>query len=44
MLFNTFEPGKFAFSAESVDLYESKNDDGSGGAVDFEKSKRWGIQ
>ena len=43
MLFNTFEPGKFAFSSESVDLYESKNDDGSSGAVDFAKSKRWGI-
>ena len=40
MLFNTFEPGKFAFSSESIDLYtldenESKDD--------FARSKKWGI-
>ena len=47
MLFNTFEPGKFAFSAESVDLYKLKdgndNDYESVDAVDFAKSKKWGI-
>ena len=42
MLFNTFEPGKFAFSTESVDLYESKNDE-SNDLSDFAKSKKWGI-
>ena len=40
MLFNTYEPWKFAFSAESVDIY-GLNDDGS--MDDFAKSKRWGI-
>lgn len=45
MLFNTFKPGKFAFSAESVDLYKLKddNDHESVDAVDFAKSKKWGI-
>ena len=40
MLFNTFEPGKFAFSSESIDLYtldENKSKD------DFARSKKWGI-
>ena len=45
MLFNTFEPGKFAFSSESIDLYnlednESKNIKSSD---DFLKSRKWGI-
>ena len=40
MLFNTYEPWKFAFSSESIDLYtldenESKDD--------FARSKKWGI-
>lgn len=44
MLFNTFEPGKFAFSAESIDLYESTHDnDNSKEDAEFAKSKRWGI-
>lgn len=38
MLFNTYEPGKFAFSAESIDLYNSDNI-----SSDFMKSKKWGI-
>lgn len=42
MIFNTFEPGKFAFSAESIDLYEMNNDNVSD-SVDFVKSKKWGI-
>lgn len=42
MIFNTFEPGKFAFSAESIDLYEMDNDNVSD-SVDFVKSKKWGI-
>ena len=43
MLFNTFEPGKFAFSAESIDLYELNISENSNEAIDFAKSKRWGI-
>ena len=43
MLFNTFEPGKFAFSAESIDLYGLDNDSQSEDSVDFAKSKKWGI-
>ncbi len=45
MLFNTFEPGKFAFSSESIDLYESDNsyDGDSREDVDFAKSRKWGI-
>ena len=46
MLFNTYEPWKFAFSSESIDLYnsdvsESKGDNGSN--EEFAKSKKWGI-
>ncbi len=40
MLFNTYEPGKFAFSKESVDL---SNTDESESSADFFKSKKWGI-
>ena len=43
MLFNTFEPGKFAFSAESIDLYELDNDSQSKDSALFVKSKKWGI-
>ena len=43
MLFNTFEPGKFAFSAESIDLYELNISENSNEAIDFAKSKRWAI-
>ena len=39
MLFNTYEPWKFAFSAESIDLYNS----GNGDSNDSNESKRWGI-
>lgn len=45
MLFNTFEPGKFAFSSESIDLYDL-DDNGSENIKscdDFLKSRRWGI-
>lgn len=45
MLFNTFEPGKFAFSSESIDLY-GLEDNGSlniKSSDDFLKSKKWGI-
>ena len=41
MLFNTFEPGKFAFSSESIDLYEL--DDAEFNSEDFVKSNKWGI-
>ena len=40
MLLNTFEPGKFAFSSESVDLYNLEEKESKG---DFAKSKKWGI-
>ncbi|WP_297982464.1 agmatinase [uncultured Methanobrevibacter sp.] len=40
MLFNTFEPGKFAFSSSSIDLY---NLDEEFNLNDFIKSKKWGI-
>ncbi|WP_407462460.1 agmatinase [Methanobrevibacter sp.] len=43
MLFNTFEPGKFAFSAESIDLYELDNESQSKDSALFVKSKKWGI-
>lgn len=43
MLFNTFEPGKFAFSSESIDLYDLDNSLNSNENVDFAKSKKWGI-
>lgn len=45
MLFNTFEPGKFAFSRESIDLYESdfSGNDDSNESVDFAESRKWGI-
>ena len=43
MLFNTFEPGKFAFSAESIDLYELNISENFNEAIDFAKSKRWAI-
>ena len=43
MLLNTFEPGKFAFSAESFDLYGLDNGSQSEDSVDFVKSKKWGI-
>ncbi len=43
MLFNTFEPGKFAFSAELIDLYGLDEDSQSEDSVDFAKSKKWGI-
>ena len=39
MLFNTYEPWKFAFSAESIDLYNLENGDSN----DSNESKRWGI-
>lgn len=42
MLFNTYEPWKFAFSAESIDLYNSGNGD-SNDSKDSNESKRWGI-
>ena len=42
MLFNTYEPWKFAFSAESIDLYNLDNGD-SNDSNDFNESKRWGI-
>ena len=45
MLFNTFEPGKFAFSSESIDLYNLE-DNGSlniKSSDDFLKSRKWGI-
>ena len=46
MLFNTYEPWKFAFSSESIDLYDldvsaSKGDNESND--EFAKSKKWGI-
>lgn len=40
MLFNTFEPGKFAFSNSSIDLYDL---DEEFNLNDFVKSKKWGI-
>ena len=48
MLFNTYEPGKFAFSYESIDLYDliSCDDDSNksfADFADFSKSKKWGI-
>lgn len=45
MLFNTYEPGKFAFSAESIDLYglDDKSEENTKSSDDFAKSKRWGI-
>lgn len=45
MLFNTYEPGKFAFSAESIDLcgLNDKSEENIKSSVDFAKSKRWGI-
>ena len=44
MLFNTFEPGKFAFSSESIDLYNLDNgSENIRSSDDFEKSKKWGI-
>ena len=44
MLFNTFEPGKFAFSSESIDLYNLDNgSENIKSSDDFEKSKKWGI-
>ena len=39
MLFNTYEPWKFAFSAESIDLYNLDDGDSN----DSNDSKRWGI-
>ena len=42
MLFNTYEPWKFAFSAESIDLYNSDNGD-SNDSNDSNESKKWGI-
>lgn len=41
MLFNTYEPGKFAFSSESIDLYDSNYSENKD--VDFARSKKWGI-
>ena len=46
MLFNTFEPGKFAFSKESIDLCnldENESKENVKSKDDFVKSKRWGI-
>ena len=45
MLFNTFEPGKFAFSSESIDLYnlEDNGSENIKSIDDFIKSKKWGI-
>lgn len=45
MLFNTFEPGKFAFSSESIDLYnlEDNGSENIKSSDDFLKSKKWGI-
>ena len=42
MLFNTYEPWKFAFSAESIDL-NNLNDGDSNDSNDSNDSKRWGI-
>ena len=42
MLFNTYEPWKFAFSAESIDLYNLDDGD-SNDSNDSNDSKRWGI-
>ena len=42
MLFNTYEPWKFAFSAESIDLNNLNNGD-SNDSNDSNDSKRWGI-
>lgn len=46
MLFNTFQPGKFAFASEDIDLDELRaqiQNDESASPDDFLKSKRWGI-
>ena len=40
MLFNTYEPWKFAFSSESDDLYNLDNMESKD---DFIKSRKWGI-
>ena len=52
MLFNTYEPGKFAFSQESIDIYDLNQDgdlnqsSGEGlnqGCADFNKSKKLSL-
>lgn len=46
MLFNTFQPGKFAFASEDIDLDELRfriQNDESNSPADFIKSKKWGI-
>ena len=46
MLFNTYEPWKFAFSSESIDLYNSdvsESNEDNGSNDEFAKSKKWGI-
>ena len=45
MLFNTYEPGKFAFSKESIDLYDLDENESNNvkSKDDFVKSKKWGI-
>lgn len=46
MLFNTFQPGKFAFASEDIDLDELRariQNDESNSPADFVKSKKWGI-
>ena len=46
MLFNTYEPWKFAFSSESIDLYNSdvsESNEDNGSNEEFAKSKKWGI-
>ena len=46
MLFNTYEPWKFAFLSESIDLYNSdvsESNEDNGSNEEFAKSKKWGI-
>ena len=46
MLFNTYEPWKFAFSSESIDLYDldvSESKENNESNEEFAKSKKWGI-
>ena len=46
MLFNTFQPGKFAFASEDIDLDDLRaqiQNDESNSPIDFLKSKKWGI-
>ena len=46
MLFNTFQPGKFAFASEDIDLDDLRaqiQNDESNSPIGFLKSKKWGI-